>query len=91
MRGIIPSIDSTQARFWREVEEGNFFYSPNPTTEQENFLRRTMGCVRKVYNLTLAARTEAWYERQERVDYPETSSLLTGWKKTEDLNFRIGS
>ncbi|WP_144876360.1 helix-turn-helix domain-containing protein [Hyella patelloides] len=36
--------------FWREVEEGNFFYSPNPSTEQENLLRRTMGCVRFVYS-----------------------------------------
>ena len=58
-----------------------------PTAEQENLLRRTMGCVRKVYNLALAARTEAWYERQERVQYKETSSLLTSWKKTEDLDF----
>lgn len=58
-----------------------------PTTEQENLLRRTMGCVRKVYNLALAARTEAWYERQERVQYKETSSLLTNWKKTEELDF----
>ncbi len=58
-----------------------------PTSSQENLLRRTMGCVRLVYNKALATRTEAWYERQERVQYKETSSLLTGWKKTEDLNF----
>ncbi len=37
-----------------------------PTDEQENLLRRTMGCVRLVYNKALATRTEAWYERQER-------------------------
>lgn len=58
-----------------------------PTVEQENLLRRTMGCVRLVYNKALAARTKAWYERQERVQYKETSSLLTGWKKTEELDF----
>ena len=58
-----------------------------PTFEQENLLRRTMGCVRLVYNKALDARTKAWYERQERVQYKETSSLLTGWKKTEDLDF----
>lgn len=46
-----------------------------------------MGCVRLVYNKALAARTEAWYEKQERVDYKQTSSLLTGWKKQEDLQF----
>ena len=58
-----------------------------PTTEQENLLRRTMGCVRLVYNKALDARTKAWYERQERIQYKETSSLLTGWKKTENLGF----
>ena len=58
-----------------------------PTAEQENLLRRTMGCVRLVYNKALATRTEAWYERHERIQYKETSSFLTGWKKTEDLNF----
>lgn len=46
-----------------------------------------MGCTRLVYNRALAARTEAWYERQERVGYAETSSMLTNWKKQEDLQF----
>jgi len=67
--------------------ERAYKYRFYPTTEQENLLRRTMGCVRLVYNKALAAKTEGWYERQERIDYKQTSSLLTGWKKTEDLNF----
>ena len=58
-----------------------------PTPSQENLLRRTMGCVRLVYNLALAVKTKGWYERQERIDYKQTSSLLTSWKKTENLNF----
>ncbi len=58
-----------------------------PTTEQESLLRRTMGCARLVYNKALAARTEAWYERQERIDFVKTSSMLTSWKKQEDLDF----
>ena len=58
-----------------------------PTDEQENLLRRTMGCVRLVYNKALATRTIAWYERKERIQYKETSSLLTGWKKIEELDF----
>ncbi len=58
-----------------------------PTAEQENLLRRTIGCVRLVYNKALATRTEAWYERQERIDYKQTSSLLTSWKKTNELDF----
>ena len=58
-----------------------------PDAEQEQLLRRTMGCVRLVYNKALAARTEGWYERKERIGYKETSSMLTGWKKQEDLAF----
>jgi putative transposase len=58
-----------------------------PTPEQESLLRRTLGCVRLVYNKALHERTQAWYERQERVGYSETSSLLTQWKKEEDLDF----
>ena len=62
-------------------------YRVYPTPEQEQLLRRTMGCARLVYNRALAARTEAWYERQERIDYIKTSALLTQWKKQEDLQF----
>jgi putative transposase len=40
-----------------------------------------------VYNRALAARTKAWYERQEKVDYIKTSFMLTAWKKQEDLQF----
>ena len=69
------------------MAERAYRYRFFPTTEQENLLRRTMGCVRLVYNKALATRTKAWYEKQERVSYKETSSLLTEWKKAEDLDF----
>ncbi|MGH2416619.1 MAG: RNA-guided endonuclease InsQ/TnpB family protein, partial [Microcystaceae cyanobacterium] len=69
------------------MTERAYKYRFYPTAEQEKLLRRTMGCVRLVYNKALATRTEAWYEKQERIDYKQTSSLLTGWKKNEDLNF----
>ena len=46
-----------------------------------------MGCTRLVYNKALAYRTKSWYERQERVGYGETSSMLTNWKKEEELDF----
>ena len=69
------------------MTERAYKYRFYPTTEQENLLRRTMGCVRLVYNKALATRTIAWYERQERIQYKETSSILTSWKKTEDLDF----
>jgi len=65
----------------------SFKYRFYPTPEQEVLLRQTMGCTRLVYNRALAARTEAWYERQERVGYVETSAMLTSWKKDENLYF----
>lgn len=64
-----------------------FKYRFYPTPEQETLLRKTMGCARLIYNRALAARTQAWYERQERVGYAETSTMLTDWKKQEDLQF----
>ncbi|MET7665448.1 RNA-guided endonuclease TnpB family protein [Streptomyces sp. NPDC005463] len=63
-----------------------FKYRFYPTDAQEAELSRTFGCVRKVYNLALAARTEAW-TRQERVNYNQTSAMLTVWKKTEELAY----
>ncbi|MFF3584009.1 RNA-guided endonuclease InsQ/TnpB family protein [Streptomyces mirabilis] len=57
-----------------------------PTDAQAAELSRTFGCVRKVYNMALAARTEAW-ARQERVSYHQTSAMLTAWKKTEELAY----
>lgn len=57
-----------------------------PTDPQAAELSRTFGCVRKVYNMALAARTQAW-ARQERVNYNATSAMLTAWKKTEELAY----
>ncbi|MFE2440976.1 RNA-guided endonuclease InsQ/TnpB family protein [Streptomyces melanosporofaciens] len=58
-----------------------------PTDAQAAELSRTFGCVRKVYNMALAARTEAWTLRQERINYNATSAMLTAWKKTGELAF----
>ncbi|WGD40703.1 RNA-guided endonuclease InsQ/TnpB family protein [Streptomyces cathayae] len=63
-----------------------FKYRFHPTDAQAAELSRTFGCVRKVYNLALAARTEAW-ARQERINYNATSAMLTAWKKTEELAY----
>jgi putative transposase len=54
---------------------------------QESLLRHTLGCVRLVYNQALYVRTQAGYERQERVGYSQTSSMLTEEKKQEELDF----
>ncbi|GAA0794598.1 transposase [Spirilliplanes yamanashiensis] len=64
-----------------------FRYRFHPTDAQATELARTFGCVRKVYNLALTARTEAWTLRQERIGYNATSAMLTAWKKTDELAF----
>lgn len=48
-----------------------------PTPEQVNVLARTFGCARYVYNWALRLRTDAYYERQQRVGYHESSAALT--------------
>jgi putative transposase len=58
-----------------------------PTPEQASVLSRTFGCVRLVYNRGLDVRTAAWHADQRRVTYPQTSAMLTSWKRTEELAF----
>ncbi|MET8760728.1 transposase [Lentzea sp. NPDC004782] len=64
-----------------------FRYRFHPSEAQAAELSRTFGCVRKVYNLALQARAEAWTLRGERVGYEATSALLTAWKRAEELAF----
>lgn len=62
-----------------------FKYRFYPTPEQAEELFRTFGCVRKVYNMALDARSRAWSEERRRISYAETSAMLTEWKKTDEL------
>ena len=62
-----------------------FRFYPDP--EQENILARTFGSARFAYNYMLRLRTDAWYERQERIGYHETSSALTLLKKDTDFGW----
>ena len=47
-------------------------------------LARTFGSARFAYNYMLRLRTDAWYQRQERVGYHESSAVLTALKKTPE-------
>jgi putative transposase len=71
----------------RESAKRAFKYRFYPTDEQAAELCRTFGCVRLVYNKALEARTAAWFRESRRVNYVESSALLTAWKKQEDLAF----
>ena len=56
-----------------------------PTPEQEQVLARTFGCARFAYNHMLRLRTDAWFSRQERIGYHETSAALTQLKKDPEF------
>ena len=56
-----------------------------PTEVQQQQLAQTFGCCRVVYNHFLKLRTDAWYERQERVYYNETAKMLTALKKDPEF------
>lgn len=58
-----------------------------PTDEQADVLSRTFGCVRKVWNETLAYRTNAWFDRQERVNYNDSSTFLTQLKQQDEFSY----
>jgi putative transposase len=52
-----------------------------PTPEQASVLARMFGSARFVYNWALRLRTDAYFERQERIGYHETSAALTALKQ----------
>ncbi len=58
-----------------------------PTPGQRQTLSRTFGCVRLVWNRTLAARHAAYAAEGRSVSYRETDAQLTEWKKTDELDF----
>ena len=58
-----------------------------PTPEQAQLLARTFGCVRFVYNAVLRYRTDAFYQRQERIGYVEANAYLTRMKKADETAF----
>lgn len=64
-----------------------FRYRFYPSTEQEGLLRRTIGCVRLVYNKALAERSEAWAHAKKSIGYAAQDKSLTAWKKQEELSF----
>src|SRR5258707_12639048 len=71
------------ARVVKRAYKYRFYPAPGQAAE----LARTFGCVRLVWNKALAARTSAWYQRQERVTYVQSSAMLTAWKQDDDFAY----
>src|SRR5689334_9298322 len=64
-----------------------YCYRFYPTPEQVNVLARTFGCARFVYNWGLRLRSDAYYQRQERVSYADTSAALTQLKREPETGW----
>jgi putative transposase len=62
-------------------QKRSYRYRFYPTPEQASVLAQTFGCVRYVYNWALRLRTDAYYERQERLGYHQASAALTTLKQ----------
>ena len=58
-----------------------------PTPEQAALLAQTFGCVRFVYNSILRWRTDAYYERQEKIGYIQANARLTALKKEPEFTW----
>jgi putative transposase len=66
------------------MQKRAYRYRFYPTPEQANVFARTFGSVRFVYNWALRLRTDAYYERQERLGYHEASAALTALKQQSE-------
>ena len=58
-----------------------------PTEGQARELARTFGSARFVYNHFLRLRTDAWFNEQKRLNYNDTSSLLTRLKRDPEFTW----
>ena len=56
-----------------------------PAPEQASVLNRTFGCVRVVWNRTLAWRHARYYGEQVKTGFTQANAYLTAMKATEDL------
>jgi putative transposase len=58
-----------------------------PDPEQQVILARTFGCVRVVWNRTLAARHARWVTERKAISYRETDAALTAMKPLPELAY----
>lgn len=67
-----------------KIVNKSYRYRFYPTEEQKEQLSHAFGCSRFVYNHFLKIKTDAYYEKKERINYHKTSELLTLLKANEN-------
>jgi putative transposase len=60
---------------------------PYPDDAQQQVLARTFGCVRVVWNQTLAERRRLWRAEGRRLSYAASDAALTAMKKDPRVAF----
>ena len=58
-----------------------------PDLEQESMLNRTFGCVRVVWNRTLAWRHARYHGEQTKTSFTQANAYLTAMKASENLRW----
>ena len=58
-----------------------------PDQAQQQVLARTFGCVRVIWNRTLAARRARWHLERKGTSYAESDRALTAMKRDPELGF----
>ncbi len=71
----------------RMSQKRAYRYRCYPTPDQEATLAHTFGCTRYVYNWALRLRTDAYYQRHERLGYVDLSAALTILKQQPDTGW----
>lgn len=62
-------------------------YGFYPTPDQVELLAQPFGCVRFIYNNTLRWRTDAYYDRQEKIGYTQADKHLTAIKAMPEYSW----
>jgi putative transposase len=55
--------------------------------EQKHVLARTFGCVRFVFNWALSQKTDAFYQKHQRLSYKDLSESLTRLKQQDGYSW----
>ena len=76
-----------KSRTYSEHVQCGYRFRFYPRVDQEEFLIRSLGCARFVFNRALAARQQAWNDSKQSLGYKQTSALLTQWKKDPEVSW----
>ena len=58
-----------------------------PSAEQSQELARTFGCVRYIYNRTLAERSTAYTQEHRKIGYAESARWIAEWKRQPETEW----